>query len=49
MKTFDEVFNEIKSNVSVSKAGKIKKTFSRTDFDTLFCKTDLRSGGVLYY
>jgi len=35
MKTFDEVFNEIKSNVSVSKSGKIKKTFSRTDFDTL--------------
>ena len=35
MKTFEEVFNEIKSNVSVSKSGKIKKTFSRTDFDTL--------------
>lgn len=35
MKTFDEVFNEIKANVSVSKSGKVKKTFSRTDFDTL--------------
>ena len=35
MKTFDEVFNEIKGNVSVSKGGKVKKTFSRTDFDTL--------------
>lgn len=35
MKTFDEVFNEIKSNVSVSKNGKVKKTFSRTDFDAL--------------
>ena len=32
MKTFDEVFNEIKSNVSVSKSGKPKKTFSITDF-----------------
>ena len=35
MKTFDEVFNEIKSNVSVGKNGKVKKTFSRADFDTL--------------
>lgn len=35
MKTFDEVFNEIKSNVSVSKSGKVKKTFSRSDFDKL--------------
>ena len=35
MKTFDEVFNEIKGNVSVGKNGKVKKTFSRTDFDTL--------------
>lgn len=35
MKTFDEVFNEIKANVSVSKSGKVKKTFSRTDFDAL--------------
>jgi len=35
MKTFDEVFNEIKSNVSVSKSGKVKKTFSKTDFDKL--------------
>jgi len=35
MKTFDEVFNEIKGNSTVSKNGKVKKTFSRTDFDTL--------------
>lgn len=35
MKTFNEVLNEIKGNVSVSKSGKVKKTFSRTDFDTL--------------
>lgn len=35
MKTFDEVFNEIKANVSVHKNGTVKKTFSRTDFDTL--------------
>lgn len=35
MKTFDEVFNEIKGNVSVGKNGKVKKTFSRTDFDAL--------------
>lgn len=35
MKTFDEVFNEIKSNVSVSKSGKPKKTFSMTDFNKL--------------
>lgn len=35
MKTFDEVFNEIKSSVSVTKSGKIKKTFSYTDFNRL--------------
>lgn len=35
MKTFDEVFNEIKESVTVSKNGKIKKTFSRSDFDKL--------------
>lgn len=35
MKTFDEVFNEIKENTTVTKSGKIKKTFSRTDFDNL--------------
>lgn len=35
MKTFDEVFNEIKGSVSVSKSGKVKKTFSHTDFDRL--------------
>lgn len=35
MKTFDEVFNEIKSNVAVSKSGKVKKTFSRADYDKL--------------
>ena len=35
MKTFDEVFNEIKGNVTVSKSGKVKKTFSRADFDKL--------------
>lgn len=35
MKTFDEVFNEIKSNVSVSKSGKVKKTFSITDYNKL--------------
>lgn len=35
MKTFDEVFNDIKSNVAVSKSGKVKKTFSRVDYDRL--------------
>ena len=35
MKTFDEVFNEIKGNVTVSPKGKKKKTFSRSDFDRL--------------
>lgn len=35
MKTFDEVFNEIKAGVTVSPKGKKKKTFSRSDFDRL--------------
>lgn len=35
MKTFDEVFNEIKGNVAVSKSGKVKKTFSKADYDRL--------------
>lgn len=35
MTTFEKEFNKIKSNVSVSKSGKVKKTFSRTDFDKL--------------
>lgn len=35
MKTFDEVFNEVKASVSVSKSGKVKKTFSRSDFDKM--------------
>lgn len=35
MKTFDEVYKEISSNVTVSKSGKPKKTFSKTDFDTM--------------
>ena len=35
MKTFDEVYKEISSNVSVTKSGKPKKTFSKTDFDAL--------------
>lgn len=35
MKTFDEVYKEISSNVSVTKSGKPKKTFSKTDFDSL--------------
>ena len=35
MKTFEEVLKEIQDNVTVSKTGKIKKTFSRTDFDKL--------------
>lgn len=35
MTTFEKEFNKIKSNVSVSKSGKPKKTFSRTDFDRL--------------
>jgi len=35
MKSFDEVFNEIKANVSVSANGKIKKSFSKSDFDKL--------------
>lgn len=34
-KTFEEVFNEIKGNVTLSKKGKIVKSFSRTDFDKL--------------
>ena len=35
MKTFDEVFNEIKESVTVSKNGKVKKTFSKADYDKL--------------
>lgn len=35
MTTFDEVYEKISSNVSVTKSGKPKKTFSRTDFDSL--------------
>jgi hypothetical protein len=34
-KTFNEVFEEIKSNVSVSASGKPVKSFSRSDFDKL--------------
>lgn len=34
-KTFNEVFEEIKSNISVSASGKPVKTFSRSDFDKL--------------
>jgi hypothetical protein len=34
-KTFQEVFNEIKSNVSLSKKGKQIKSFSKTDLDKL--------------
>jgi hypothetical protein len=34
-KTFQEVFDEIKANVCVSKKGKQVKSFSRTDFDKL--------------
>lgn len=34
-KTFTEVFNEIKANVSVSKSGKPVKSFNRTQFDQL--------------
>lgn len=34
-KTFKEVFDEIKNNISVSKKGKPIKTFSRSDFDKL--------------
>lgn len=34
-KTFNEVFEEIKSNVSLSSKGKKLKNFSRTDFDRL--------------
>lgn len=33
MKTLDEVLKEIEEGVTVSKNGKIKKTFSRSDFD----------------
>jgi len=33
MKTLDEVLKEIEESVSVSKSGKIKKTFSRADYD----------------
>jgi hypothetical protein len=35
MKTFNEVFKEIQDSVPVSKKGKAKKTFSKTDFDRL--------------
>lgn len=34
-KTFTEVFDEIKANVSTSKTGKPVKSFSRSDFDRL--------------
>lgn len=34
-KTFTEVFEEIKANVSVSKSGKPVRSFSRSDFDKL--------------
>lgn len=34
-KTFQEVFDEIKNNISTSKKGKPIKTFSRSDFDAL--------------
>ena len=33
MKTLDDVLKEIEEGVSVSKNGKVKKTFSRSDFD----------------
>lgn len=35
MKTFEEVFKEIKESVPVSPKGKVKRTFSRSDFDKL--------------
>ena len=35
MKTFEEVVNEMKSNVSLTKTGKAKKTFSRADYDRM--------------
>jgi hypothetical protein len=35
MKTYEEVLKEIQGKVSVSKSGKKKKTFSRSDFDDL--------------
>ncbi len=34
-KTFTEVFNEIKANVTTSKSGKPVKSFSRSDFDRM--------------
>lgn len=34
-KSFEEVFNEIKANISVSSTGKTIKTFSRSDFDKM--------------
>lgn len=34
-KSFQEVFDEIKNNISVSKKGKPIKTFSKSDFDTM--------------
>lgn len=34
-KTFEEVFNEIKGSVHLSKKGKVVKLFSRADFDKL--------------
>lgn len=34
-KTFKEVLDEIKAGVTVTEKGKVKKTFSRTDFDKL--------------
>lgn len=35
MQTFHDVFEDIKSKTTVSKSGKVKRTFSRTDFDRL--------------
>lgn len=35
MKTFAEVYEEVKNGVTTTKTGKVKKTFSRSDFDKL--------------
>ena len=35
MKTFKEVFDELKASQNMSKNGKVIKTFSKTDFDRL--------------
>lgn len=35
MKTLNEIVTEMKSNASTTKSGKVKKTFSRSDFDAM--------------